>query len=117
MEAVRRALATLGSDAKPTQMQGFIKNEFGIDMTTDHISTSKGELRRRAKARGKKAAATRAASKARAPQAAKASPGGAKVSNGRAGGGISLKDIEAVRDLVQRVGADQLRALIEVFGK
>jgi len=39
MEAVRRAWRALGKDAKPAQMKGFIKNRFGIDMTTDHIST------------------------------------------------------------------------------
>jgi hypothetical protein len=41
-EAVRRALQQLGRDAKPTQMQGHIKERFGFDMTTDHISTCKG---------------------------------------------------------------------------
>jgi hypothetical protein len=35
LEAVRRALSELGNDAKPTQIKGFVKECFGIEMTTD----------------------------------------------------------------------------------
>jgi len=41
-EAVRRALKAMGRAATPSQMQPYIKENFGIDMSTDHISTSKG---------------------------------------------------------------------------
>jgi hypothetical protein len=39
-EAVRRALAHFGKDGKPAQMQGWIKQQFNLDMSTDHISTA-----------------------------------------------------------------------------
>jgi hypothetical protein len=43
-EAVRRALGHFGPEAKPTQMQGWIKEQFNIEMTTNHISTAKGGI-------------------------------------------------------------------------
>src|SRR5436190_20377771 len=46
MEAVRRALAELGPDAKPKQIQTYVKDEFKVDMTTDHISTYKRDIQR-----------------------------------------------------------------------
>ncbi|HKB35663.1 MAG TPA: hypothetical protein VKD72_04365 [Gemmataceae bacterium] len=110
MEAVRRAWRALGKDAKPAQMKGFIKNRFGIDMTTDHISTCKGEIRRKKAAR-KKQAVTKTAP---AQPPAK----GAPVPSGKSGSGsISIADIQAVKDLVRRVGAGELRTLIDLFAK
>ena len=49
-EAVRQSLAELGHDAKPAEMQADILGRFGIRMTTDHISTEKGNLLRKARA-------------------------------------------------------------------
>src|SRR5439155_11962574 len=66
-EAVRRALAELGSDAKPSAMQPWIKQQFGIDMSTNHISASKGEIQSKSKKAGK---AKPAAKKSAAPKAA-----------------------------------------------
>src|SRR5262249_54832816 len=43
-EAVRRALKAMGRAATPTQMQPYIKEHFGIEMTTDHISVSKSTV-------------------------------------------------------------------------
>src|SRR5262249_11549151 len=43
-EAVRRALKAMGRDATPTQMQPYIKEHFGIEMSTNHISSSKGMI-------------------------------------------------------------------------
>ena len=110
MEAVRQALAHFGSDATPSVMRPWIKQQFGIDMSTDHISTCKGEIRRQKAAR-KKQAATKPAP---AQPPAKAAP----VPSGKSGGGsISIADIQAVKDLVRRVGAGELRTLIDLFAK
>jgi hypothetical protein len=102
-EAVRRALAHFGRDAKPAQMQGWIGQQFNIKMTTDHISTAKGEILRKA-----------AAKKASAPkpqvQRAAASATPAKAA-------VPLADILAVKDLVRRLGADPLHTLIDAFAK
>ncbi len=44
LEAVRRALNAMGRAATPSQMKPYIKENFGIEMTTGHISTSKGSI-------------------------------------------------------------------------
>jgi hypothetical protein len=117
-EGVRRALAKLGKDAKPTAIQSFVKNEFGIEMSTDHISTAKGEIRRQAAAKAKKAAKKPAPPKP-APSKGGASPAPVArpplAGNGR--GGIQLEDILAAKALVERVGAEQLRALIDALAR
>jgi hypothetical protein len=99
MDAVRQALKDLGKDAKPTQLKGHIREKFGIEMSTDHISTSKGIiLRKGKKPRAKKLAVQKET---------------AKPPAGR--NGISLQDIRSVKDLVKKVGADQLRGLIDLL--
>jgi hypothetical protein len=106
-EAVRRALKQLGRNAKPTQIKGWIKEQFNIDMGTDHISTAKGSIlkagRKRKRAAKKKAAVVQGAAKqtpAAKPQA-----------------GIPLDDILYVKGLVGRFGPGQLHTLIDAFAK
>jgi hypothetical protein len=114
-EAVRRALAHFGKDGKPAQMQGWIKEQFGIEMSTDHISTAKGQILRKKGGKAKKSAAKKSAPKPPVqPAAASTSP--AKASGGRASG-IALEDILAVKELVGRLGARPLHTLIDAFSK
>jgi hypothetical protein len=141
MEAVRRALSHLGGDAKPSEMQPWIKQQFGIQMSTDHISTYKGDIRRKQTGRAKgpaptaggtsspgtpkpavkKPAASKpapkkpAAPRPQAQQAAARSNG--PVKGAGAGRGISLEDIQAVKGLVGRIGAGQLRSLIDLLAR
>jgi hypothetical protein len=124
-EAVRRALAHFGNDAKPTQMQGWIKSEFGIDMGTDHISTAKGDILRKAGVKAKPAKkAAKAAPKAQAAkaapkaQAAKAAPKVQKAGpppKPQPAGGIPLDAIISVKALLGRIGRDQLHKLIDAL--
>jgi hypothetical protein len=107
-EAVRRALAHFGRDAKPAQMQGWIKQRFNIDMTTGHISRAKGEILRKAAAQ--KAAAKKAAAPKPQVQRAAASATPAKAA-------VPLADVLAVKDLVGRLGAGPLHTLIDAFAK
>jgi hypothetical protein len=109
MEAVRRALAHFGKGGKPAQMQGWIKEQLGIDMGTDHISTAKGEILRKKGGKAKKTAPKPAVQ----PAAASTSPA---KSSGKAGG-IPLEDILAVKELVGRLGARPLHTLIDAFSK
>jgi hypothetical protein len=111
-EAVRRALAHFGKDGKPAQMQGWIKQQLGIDMSTDHISTAKGMILRKAGGKAKKSVAKKAAPVQ--PAAASTSP--PKPTGGKAGG-IPLEDILAVKELVGRLGARPLHTLIDAFAK
>jgi hypothetical protein len=111
-EAVRRALAHFGRDAKPSQMKPWIKEQFGIDMGTDHISTAKGSI---LKAAGKGKPAAKASVAKTAPRAVQArKEASAPTTSGRAAG-IPLQDILYVKGLVGRVGPDQLHTLIDAF--
>jgi hypothetical protein len=110
-EAVRRSLKKLGADAKPTEIQKDIKKRFGIDMTTDHISTTKGQLRKEA-AKNAPAAKQGGAK----PAAVQAVPSARAASNGN-GSAVDLKDILKLKDLVRRVGADHLHTLIDVMNR
>ncbi|HYT91227.1 MAG TPA: hypothetical protein VEL76_21110 [Gemmataceae bacterium] len=121
-EAVRQALKELGKGAKPAAIKPFIKAKYGIDMTPEHITTSKGEILRGKGGKGKAAKKQLAAPKAPAkpplstPSAATPA-GGTRASSGNAVGSISLQDVETTKDLVGRVGADSLRTLIELLAK
>jgi hypothetical protein len=119
-EAVRHALADLGRDAKPAQLHGHIKDKFGIDMTTDHISTAKGIILKQ-EARQAKPAAQRPTAKppAQASAASKTKPEkpAPKKAATPQSNGIGLEDIEAAKGLVERVGADSLRKLIDVLAR
>jgi hypothetical protein len=111
-DAVRRSLAKLGKKAFPRDIQADVKARFGIDMTTDHISTTKGEIAREAAA--KKLAAQKPAQKAegqKPPAQQKQPPAGG---NGKPRT-IALEDVLALKALMDRVGADSLRTLIAAF--
>jgi hypothetical protein len=99
MDAVRRALAEMGDDAKPLQMQGYIKSKLGIDMSADHISTYKSTLLRE-RAKKKPGPKTQAAP---------------TVAQTTAQGGISVDDVRAVKELADRIGSEKVRQLVEVL--
>src|SRR5262245_48646329 len=108
VEAVRRALGHFGRDAKPAQMQGWIKDQFNLQMTTDHISTAKGDILRKGK---KRAGPPKAEAKPGAVPPARAAPGRAKEA------AIPLQDILYLKELVQRVGPGSLHTLIDALAK
>jgi hypothetical protein len=113
VEAVRRALEELGSDAKRSAIQGFLRERFGIEMSPDHISNCKGDLRRRGRGKKKPAGQKRGAQ-----GAAPAPPPGPPARPPRAaGGGISVEDVRLAKGLVERVGAERLRDLIDVLSR
>jgi hypothetical protein len=139
IEAVQRALSELGHNAQLGQMQAHIKERFGIEMSTDHIRTSRSVLFKRRAAHAKAAAtkagvtnpavAKPAAAKSPAQPSAARKQGPKKPTaqpqsqaslahpvNGPAAG-ISLDDIESVKALLERVGAPSLRRLIDVMAK
>lgn len=103
-DALRRALADLGNDAKPVPLQEYIKTKFGIDMATSHISSAKTTLLK-SKGKGKRG---------RKPKAA-TEPATTPAPVRQASGGISLADIRAVKELAGRIGADKLKELAELL--
>src|SRR5579885_1900580 len=106
-DAVRRAMAALGDEARPADMRDWIKQNFNIDMTADHVSTARGEVRRERAGKPKKAARKPAAKApaARASPAPQPQAGARPASGGKRESAIPLDDILTVRQLVDRHGA------------
>jgi hypothetical protein len=120
LDAVREALKEMGKTAKPLAIRDFVKTRFGMDINTGLISTYKKELagkrKGKRKRRGaKKHAAAKASTKAGA--APKAAAPAARTQAGKGGRSISLKDVAAVKELVGRVGAEELLSLIDLLAR
>ena len=106
MEAVRQAIARLGWEAKPKQIQKHIRRRFGVEMTADHISTYKGSLAKKAgRTKAKPVPVVASAARETAPK-----PAGQT-------GSIPLKDILTIKELVGRLGAGPLHTLIDAFAR
>lgn len=113
-EAVRRALDALGKKAKPADIQTFIKDNFNLEITLGHAKTNKGKILRAA---GKKKSSKKAApAKAAAAPAPPAAPAIATIVVVPAPSkGFYLEDILKLRELVARVGPENLLSLIDVL--
>ncbi len=132
IEAVRRAMAALGKDASRADIQGYVRQKFGIQITLDHISNCKGELAKRAakaatppgpgSAATKSAAGPAASGKPSAPQSpaaqsTRAAPTHAVSGNGSSRASILLEDVLTAKILIDRVGAGPLKKLIDGLAK
>jgi hypothetical protein len=118
LEGVRQAMATLGDNAKPHQIQDFVRDNFGMVMTTGHISANKTNIRKQQGKMGTKPAAAKPimrkpAGKIEAPYVAPtvkpaAPPAGHSEE-------ILLEDVQTLKALVGRVGAASLKTLIDLL--
>jgi hypothetical protein len=116
IDAIRLALKELGKDATSLAIQGYVKNQFGLEMTRKHITKYKGEERREQAAKKQPKKSPNPANKPEPkpqPNPAPFSP--SKQSTGV--GGIRLEDIQALKSLLGRVGSNELRKLIDVLSK
>jgi hypothetical protein len=104
MEAVRQALDSLGYEAQPLEIQQFVKDKFGQDMTANMVSSYKSSLRRKAGMRGRR-------SKRGRPAKTEASAAPATAFHD----GVPWKDIRAIKDIVGRIGVKGLRELVELL--
>jgi hypothetical protein len=114
-EAVRRALAALGKQATAKDIQKHVKETFNLEMTIDHIYTAKSS----ALGKGKKKATKPTAKRPSPPEpipGAKSPVQPAPVGH-KTPGAISLGDIEAVKGLLGRLGADPLKALVDLLAR
>jgi hypothetical protein len=103
MNLIREALGTLGKGAMPLDIQKSVKDKHGIELSTSLISNYKSYLQ----SKGKKKKAGR-----------KAGPKPAAVAaNGSRSAGISMADIQAVKSLVDAMGAKKVADLAKVLGK
>ena len=132
IEAVRRAVAALGKEASRADIQGYVRQKFGIKIGLDHISNCKGDLAKRAakaatpaslgSATAKSAAGSASSGKPSIPQppAAQSTPAGhtrAVGGNGSSRASILLEDVLTTKILIDRVGSGPLKTLIDGLAK
>jgi hypothetical protein len=97
MEAMRRALAKMGVNARPMEYQSFIRSKYGLEMTTDMISNYKSTL------------------KATVETSAVSQP--TLTSQAKPAGGFSLDELTAVKALADKIGAEKVRQLAQALAK
>lgn len=85
---VQAALDSCGWDAKPTEMQGFIKDQFSKELAPNIISNYKSQIKREGNTRG--------SGRPRKTAAA----------------GLQIEDFQMVSTLVKKLGADKVKLLI-----
>lgn len=96
MSMVRTALDELGMDAQPLELQGHIKSKYGVELPTQVISNYKFQIRKKA---------------------GQAGPGrGRRGGGGGGSGGLRVEDFEVLRGLVDRLGASQVKKMVDVVG-
>jgi hypothetical protein len=103
-EALRRALAQLGSKAKPATIQGFVKTHFGVEMTTTVISVYKSQLLKRGGMQAKAGRRPKEAGVVMEPPSKRAIHEA-----------VSLKDLRTVKEISNRLGAARMRELVELM--
>src|SRR5581483_8984132 len=103
-EAVRRALAQLGKKAKPAQIQEYVKTYFDVEMSTQMISNYKSTQIGKGGKKGRPG---------RKPKEAGAVA--ESVSKPTTQGAVSFKDLRAVKEISNRIGAARLRELVALM--
>jgi hypothetical protein len=106
---VRETLGVLGKDARPVEIQEYLKKNFNIDMNTAYVSKYKSLALKqlKAKRRGRKPAMA-GAGPAPAPVA--------KVSR-TAVSDLSLEDIRTIKELSGRLGATKVCELVDLVAR
>src|SRR5213592_2298469 len=95
-EAVRRALDTLGPNAKPLEIKAYLKDVLDTDMKTTLISSYKTSLAR--KAAGTSSVVRKPKNELTAAPVTAQTGGDKKLA-----GNIDLDDIQAVKELTERL--------------
>lgn len=113
MEAVRQIVKKHGKETMPVDIVKLAKEEHGVVMSTDMASTYKSSALKQLGLGGMRKA-KRGRKPGRKPAEA-ATGNGVKAAPKASGGGIDLEDIQAVKALVARMGANKLRELAKVF--
>lgn len=113
MQAVRDVISKHGKDTMPVEIVKFVKDEHGVTMNADTASTYKSTALKQLGLGGvRKGKPGPKPGKKPGPKPASVSANGTKHSSG---GGISLADIKAVKELASKIGAVKVRQLAEVL--
>ena len=107
LEAVRQVISKHGQDTMPAEIVKLVKEEHGADMTLQTASTYKSTALKQLGLKGK-----RKGQKRRKPGRKRTVA--APRTNGT---GISIEDIQAVKQLCARMGAEKVGELAQVLAK
>lgn len=108
MEAVRRAMSALTMDASPSEIQKYIKDNFGVDMNANMISSYKSTLRGKAGLGGRRKKRGR-------PKKMAAAATTAAFPDHHSRDAVLWKDLRTIKDIAGRVGKKGLRDLVELI--
>ena len=106
MEAVRRTMDTVGFDAPPLEIQKFVMDNFGQDMTPNMVSSYKSSIRKEAGLKSKRKKRGRPS---------KGEPATAAPATAVAHDAVPWKDIRTIKDIAGRIGKKGLRELVELL--
>jgi hypothetical protein len=96
-QMVESALAALGDDATPSDMQPWIQSQYNTEIDKQMISSYASQIRK--KRRGGKSGAVRVSGAA------------------NDAGSVSVRDITVIKGLIDHYGANELAGLIKVLAK
>jgi len=111
-DAIRAALAE-GMES-PEDGTGFIKSRFGIEISKQHFSATKSQIKKKDGAEAPKGKRAPSGEKAKAP-APTPRPQVAPSTQQAATGPDMIGDLEAVKSLVKKLGAEQVRRIVGLF--
>src|SRR5207245_8883500 len=100
MEAMRRALDKLGDAASPQQIQDWVAQELQMHIPKNMVSSYKSAILRK-----------------KAGISAFMRPRPAMASANTLGGGISIADVQIIKDLTTRIRAAKLHELVDVLSR
>ncbi|MBA3388952.1 MAG: hypothetical protein H0U02_06250 [Rubrobacter sp.] len=109
-DAIRAALAE-GMES-PEDGTGFIKSRFGIEISKQHFSATKSQIKKKDGAAAPKRKRAARGEKAPAPAPA---PQAAPTAQPATTGPDMIGDLEAVKSLVKKLGAEQVRRIVGLF--
>jgi hypothetical protein len=94
---VEEAIQALG-DAPPRELRQYIMDKHGVDISPTMLSSYKSNILKKHGGGG-------------------GGGGGRKSAAGGGGGTVGVRDLAALRDLIDRVGAPELQTLIKVLSR
>ena len=105
-EAVRQAMEALGYGAQPLEIQKHIKDNFGLDIGTNMISSYKSSLRKRAGMKGR----LKKRGRPKKTDAVSAAPAAPSYHDA-----VPWKDLRTIKEIAGRIGRKGLRELVELL--
>jgi hypothetical protein len=112
MEAVRRAIQSLGDEAAPADICRYVKENHGIEMTPKFASSYKSTILRK---EGRRQPRSRRIIEEESEDTYGYAGMYEEAREETAGASLSLRDIKTLKDLADRVGPHQLRELLDVL--